>query len=96
MARLESAIKNIVDVFVEYANSDGKLNQAELKKLIDKEIENSEVKAKIQTVDLDTAMGKLDKNRDGEIDFREFSKCVDFMSKCLYRWKTGKGQECED
>uniref|UniRef100_A0A3B3I3M8 EF-hand domain-containing protein n=1 Tax=Oryzias latipes TaxID=8090 RepID=A0A3B3I3M8_ORYLA len=72
MARMEKAIKDIVDMFLEYANGDGKLSKDELKKMIEKEIQNPELKAKICAVDFDKAMKRMDKNRDGEIDFKEF------------------------
>lgn len=46
MARLEQAIRNIVDMFVEYADGDGNLNKEEFKKLLEKEIENPEIKVR--------------------------------------------------
>lgn len=36
-------------------------------------------------------MQKLDKNHDGEVNFREFSRCVMDLTKLLYQSKTGKG-----
>ncbi|GLD63683.1 protein S100-A1-like isoform X1 [Lates japonicus] len=96
MARMEQAIQNIVDMFVEYADGDGKLNKEELRKMMEKEIQNPEIKAKICAVDLDKIMERMDRNRDGEVNFREFVKCVVFMAKCLYRKKTGRCQEDED
>uniref|UniRef100_A0A3P9I4S3 EF-hand domain-containing protein n=1 Tax=Oryzias latipes TaxID=8090 RepID=A0A3P9I4S3_ORYLA len=93
MARMEQAIKDIVDMFLEYANGDGKLNKDELTKMIDKEIKNPELKAKICAVDFDKAMERMDKNRDGEIDFKEFLKCMSCMAKCYYQKKTGNGKE---
>lgn len=44
MARMEQAIKDMVDMFLEYANGDGKLNKDELKSMIQKEIQNPELK----------------------------------------------------
>ncbi|XP_049439862.1 protein S100-A6-like [Epinephelus fuscoguttatus] len=96
MSRLEQAIATIVDVFVDHANGDGNLNKGELAKLWEKEIENPEIKAKISSANCAKIMGKIDRNRDGEINFREFVKCVGFMAKCHYREKTGRGQEDED
>ena len=32
----------------------------------------------------------LDKNHDGEVNFREFCRCVCVLSKCYYNKKTGK------
>lgn len=45
----------------------------------------------------------LDKNHDGEVNFKEFCRCVSDLAKCYYSKKTGKGgkkgkgknQECE-
>lgn len=33
----------------------------------------------------------LDKNHDGEVNFREFCRCVCDLAKCYYHKKTGKG-----
>ncbi|XP_024122877.1 protein S100-A6 [Oryzias melastigma] len=93
MARMEQAIKDMVDMFLEYANGDGKLNKDELKNMIQKEIQNPELKAKLCAVDFDKAMERMDKNRDGEIDFKEFLKCMSCMAKCYYKKKTGKDNE---
>lgn len=47
MSRLEEAIKNIVDVFLESAGNDTskfKMGQDELKDMLDKEIQSPEIK----------------------------------------------------
>lgn len=49
--------------------------------------------AKLCAVDFDKAMERMDKNRDGEIDFKEFLKCMSCMAKCYYTKKTGKDNE---
>lgn len=36
-------------------------------------------------------MEMLDKNHDGEVNFREFCRCVSDLAKCYYHKKTGKG-----
>ena len=49
MARLEQVITNIVDIFLEYADDDGKkhqLNTEELKKVLEKEIQSPELKVR--------------------------------------------------
>ena len=49
MARLEQVITNIVDVFLEYADDDGKkpqLNIEELKKVLELEIQSPELKVR--------------------------------------------------
>ncbi|CAG6015378.1 unnamed protein product [Menidia menidia] len=91
MARMEQAIQNVVDLFSEYADGDGKLNREELEKLVEKEIQNPELKAKLSAGDLDEAMGRMDRNRDGEIDFKEFMKCLSFVALRCYCKKMGKG-----
>lgn len=121
MARLEDSIKNIVELFVEYADGDGKLNKDELKNMMEKEIQNPELKvrltcnchpvffhwhtftqtfckmqSKIAAGDFEKAMGRMDRNRDGEINFREFLMCLSFMAKCYYQKKTGKGRDDDE
>lgn len=52
MARLDGAITNIVDVFMDYADDGGKkrqLNKEELKKLFEQEIECPELKVNNST-----------------------------------------------
>lgn len=44
--RIEDAIKNLVEVFIEYSNSDLLLNKAELMKMMEKEIQNPEIKVR--------------------------------------------------
>ncbi|XP_047454954.1 protein S100-A6-like [Mugil cephalus] len=95
MGRMEDVIKNMVDMFVEYADGDGKLSKEELKKLMETEISNPEIKAKMNSANHEKIMGRLDRNRDGELNFREFCMCVGFMAKCAYHKKTGKGDENE-
>ncbi|KAA8591640.1 S100 calcium binding protein W [Etheostoma spectabile] len=94
MARLEQVITNIVDIFLQYADDDGKkhqLNKEELKKVLEKEIQSPELKNQISADDIGEAMEMLDKNHDGEVNFREFCRCVSVLAKCYYNKKTGKG-----
>lgn len=47
MARLDQVITNIVDIFLEYANNEGRkhqLNKDELKKVLQQEIQSPELK----------------------------------------------------
>lgn len=49
MTRLEDAINNIVEVFLEYAGNDPrkpKLNEEELKTMLEKEIQSPEMKVR--------------------------------------------------
>ncbi|KAG8010042.1 hypothetical protein GBF38_014195, partial [Nibea albiflora] len=94
MARLEQVITNIVDIFLEYADDEGKkrqLNKDELKKVLEKEIQHPELKDKINANDIEEAMEMLDKNHDGEVNFREFCRCVCVLAKSYYQKRTGKG-----
>uniref|UniRef100_A0A3P8RZI1 S100/CaBP-9k-type calcium binding subdomain domain-containing protein n=1 Tax=Amphiprion percula TaxID=161767 RepID=A0A3P8RZI1_AMPPE len=68
--RLDSVITNIVEVFIEYAEEEGKgkkhkLSKEELKSVLDHEIQSSELKGEINTDDIEQAMEMLDKNHDG-------------------------------
>lgn len=36
-------------------------------------------------------MQKMDKNQDGEVNFKEYSRCVMNLAKALYQSKTGRG-----
>lgn len=52
MARLEQVIVSIVDMFVEYADDNGKnlkINKDKFKMLLEKEIQNSEIKVRHST-----------------------------------------------
>ncbi|XP_008278904.1 protein S100-G-like [Stegastes partitus] len=96
MARLDSVITNIVDIFMEYADEEGKgkkhqLSKDELKMLLDQEIQSPELKGKINTDDIEQALEMLDKNHDGEVNFREFCRCICDLAKCYYHKKTGRG-----
>ncbi|CAB1448745.1 unnamed protein product [Pleuronectes platessa] len=94
MARLDHVITNIVDIFLEYAEDEGKkrqLNKEELKKVLQQEIQSPELKGTINADDIEEAMQMLDKNHDGEVNFREFCRCVSDLAKCHYNKKTGKG-----
>ncbi|XP_042280897.1 S100 calcium binding protein W [Thunnus thynnus] len=94
MARLEQVITNIVDIFLEYADDEGKkrkLNKDEFKMVLEKEIQSAELKGKINANDIEEAMEMLDKNHDGEVNFKEFCRCVSVLAKCYYDSKTGKG-----
>lgn len=49
MARLDQVITNIVDIFLDYADDEGKkktLNKEELKKVLEKEIQTPELKVR--------------------------------------------------
>lgn len=94
MARLDQVITNIVDIFMEYADDEGKkgkLNKNEFKMMLEKEIQSAELKGKINANDIEEAMEMLDKNHDGEVNFKEFCRCVSVLAKCYYHSKTGKG-----
>ncbi|XP_059195101.1 protein S100-A5-like [Centropristis striata] len=94
--RLENAVKEIIQIFVDHANGDGKLSKEELKNLFDKEIECAEAKAKICAGDCDKIMRLMDKNRNKEIEFKEYLRAVAFIAKGCYQKKTGRDQEDDD
>ncbi|CAG6015379.1 unnamed protein product [Menidia menidia] len=79
---------------MEYADDGGKkrqLNKDELKKMLEQEIQSPELKSNINADDIEEAMEMLDKNHDGEVNFREFCRCISVLAKCYYHKKTGKG-----
>ncbi|XP_041844370.1 S100 calcium binding protein W [Melanotaenia boesemani] len=94
MARLDQVITNIVDIFMDYSEDGGKkrqLNKEELKKVFEQEMQSPELKGNINADDIEEAMEMLDKNHDGEVNFREFCRCVSVLAKCYYHKKTGRG-----
>ncbi|KAK5862261.1 hypothetical protein PBY51_017673 [Eleginops maclovinus] len=94
MSRLQDIIKSMVELYVEYSDTDGKLSKEELMTMMDKEIECSEMKEKIKSKKCEKKADRM--GRDGEIDFREFSRCVSFLANSCYHKKTGKGKDCGD
>ncbi|RXN05437.1 guanylate-binding 1-like protein [Labeo rohita] len=76
MSKLEKAIVAIVEVFEEYAGTDDQkkqLSNAELGQLIKAQITSPEFKDKMDSDNIKEVMEELDKNHDGEVNFREFS-----------------------
>ncbi|KAG7475119.1 S100-A6-like [Solea senegalensis] len=55
-------------------NRKRQLNKEELKKVLEQEIQSPELKGNINADDIEQAMTLLDKNHDGEINFREFCR----------------------
>ncbi|KAK1895253.1 Protein S100-A7 [Dissostichus eleginoides] len=94
MSRLQEIIKNMVELYVEYSDADGKLSKEELMTMVDKEIECAEMKDKIKAKRFEKQAGCI--ARDGEIDFRVFSRCVISLANNCYHKKTGKGKDCGD
>lgn len=94
MARLEKVITSIYEIFMEYADDEGKkkqLNKKELQELLEREIQSPELKDKISAADINEAMEMIDKNHDGEVNFREFCRCVSVLAKCYFQCKNNKG-----
>ncbi|KAM4600700.1 S100 calcium binding protein W isoform 1-T2 [Polymixia lowei] len=92
--RLEQVIVSMVEMFEQYAGQDDnktQISMEELKQMLEKEVETPELKEKIHADDIKEAMELLDKNHDGEVNFREFSRCVAALAKGYYRQKKGKG-----
>ncbi|XP_062321975.1 S100 calcium binding protein W [Osmerus eperlanus] len=93
MSRLEKAVVSIVEVFEEYAGQDDKkrqLSSSELQELLQKEMSNPEFQGKIDPEDIKEAMEIIDKNHDGEVNFREFSRCVSMLALGYFHKKHGK------
>lgn len=57
---------------------------------------------KVDPDNIKEAMDELDKNHDGEVNFREFSQCIAGLAKAYYTKKhgkdkcRGKGRGCQD
>ncbi|XP_016387685.1 protein S100-A5-like [Sinocyclocheilus rhinocerous] len=105
MSKLEKAIVAIVEVFEEYAGTDEQktqLSNAELGQLIKAQITSPEFKDKVDPDNIKEAMEELDKNHDGEVNFREFSQCIAGLARAYYIKKhgkekcRGKGKGCQD
>ncbi|XP_072536544.1 S100 calcium binding protein W [Salminus brasiliensis] len=93
MSKLEKAIVAIVEVFEEYAGADDNkkaLSNAELSALVSKQLSSPEFQSKIDKEDIQEAMEKIDKNHDGQVNFREFSQCVALLAKGYFKMKHGK------
>ncbi|XP_036790494.1 protein S100-A5-like [Oncorhynchus mykiss] len=97
MSRLEKAIVSMVEVFEEYATKDDKnrqLSGTELAELMKKELVIPEFHGKVEPAVLQEAMTNLDKNHDGEINFREFSMFLATLARGYYIARNkGKGNK---
>ncbi|XP_056142515.1 S100 calcium binding protein W [Lampris incognitus] len=96
MPHLEQVIVSMVEMFEEYANEGGKkhpISMNEFKEVLEKELEAPGLKEKIHADDVREAVEMLDKNHDGEVNFREFSRCVAVLAKGYYKQKRGKGSK---
>ncbi|KAI4877881.1 hypothetical protein NFI96_033318 [Prochilodus magdalenae] len=93
MSKLEKAIVAIVEVFEEYAGADDnkkKLSNAELSELIKNQLSSADFKDKIDKDVVQEALGKIDRNQDGQVNFGEFSQCVSILARGYFRKKHGK------
>ncbi|XP_073704032.1 S100 calcium binding protein W [Garra rufa] len=104
-SKLEQAIVAIVEVFEEYAGKDDQkkqLSNAELGELIKAQITSPEFKDKVDPDNIKEVMEDLDKNHDGELNFREFSQCIAGLARAYYVKKhgkdkcQGKGRGCQN
>ncbi|KAL1259415.1 hypothetical protein QQF64_009992 [Cirrhinus molitorella] len=104
-SKLEKAIVAIVEVFEEYAGTDEQkkqLSNAELLQLIKAQITSAEFKDKVDPDKIKEVMEELDKNHDGEVNFREFSQCIAGLARAYFVKKhgkekcKGKGKGCQD
>ncbi|XP_066539997.1 S100 calcium binding protein W [Hoplias malabaricus] len=99
MSKLEKVILSMVEVFEEYKSKDVQrktLTNAEFSELIKRELASDNLKGKIEEEEIKEAIEKIDKNHDGEVNFREFSQCVSALAKGYYKKKHGKGKKEKD
>ncbi|KAK5862262.1 hypothetical protein PBY51_017674 [Eleginops maclovinus] len=66
MSRLQNVIKGMVELYEEYSDADGKISKEEMMKMVDKEVECSEMKEKLKAK-------KCDKNHAMERSTSEIS-----------------------
>ncbi|XP_053092276.1 S100 calcium binding protein W isoform X2 [Pangasianodon hypophthalmus] len=96
MSKLEKAIVATVEVFKEYAGKDDdkkRLSNTELSALIKDQLSSPELKSKIDPDDISEALGRIDRNNDGEVSFKEFSQCVAQLSLGYFRKNYGKDKQ---
>ncbi|XP_056618940.1 S100 calcium binding protein W [Triplophysa dalaica] len=96
MSKLEQAIVAIVEVFEEFAGKDDKksqLSKTELSDLIKSQLSSGPFKDKVDPENIKEVMDDLDKNRDGDVNFGEFSKYVACLAKGYYRKKHGDDKD---
>ncbi|XP_008321344.1 protein S100-B-like [Cynoglossus semilaevis] len=94
MARLDKVIIDLVDTYMHHASQQGdkrKMTMTELKNILENEISNPDLKEVITPGSIEQATKVLDKDGDGEINFREFCRCVSLVAKDYYQSKKGKG-----
>ncbi|KAJ8383793.1 hypothetical protein AAFF_G00214800 [Aldrovandia affinis] len=100
MSKLEQSVVSLVELFEEYAGQDEKktqLSPAELKQLLENELSREDFKKKFNPEQIDEVMKKLNKNHDGQINFREFCNFVSILAKGYFKQKKGKaGAEKEE
>ncbi|KAI5105856.1 hypothetical protein C0J45_3553, partial [Silurus meridionalis] len=88
MSKLEKCIVALVEVFEEYAGKDEdkmKLSNAELGALVKGQL--SEFQSKIDPEELKDVLQKIDKNRDGQVSYKEFSQFVAQLSQGYFKKK---------
>ncbi|XP_027009078.1 protein S100-B-like [Tachysurus fulvidraco] len=93
MSKLEKAIVAIVEVFEECAGTDEdkrKLSNAELGTLIKSQLSSPEFRDKVDQEAVKEALEGIDKNRDGQVSFKEFSQCIAKLSDGYFIKKYGK------
>ncbi|XP_062847981.1 S100 calcium binding protein W [Trichomycterus rosablanca] len=98
MSKLEKAIIAIEEVFVEYAGTDDNkknLSNAELSALIKAQLSSPEFQGKMDQEDVSESLDKIDKNHDGQVNFKEFSQCVAHLAQSYFKKKHGKDKGCK-
>ncbi|XP_062847985.1 protein S100-B-like [Trichomycterus rosablanca] len=96
MSKLEKAIVSMLEVFEEYAGTDDNkksLSNAELKTLIQNQLSSPEFQAKVDQEDVREALDKMDKDKDGQVNFKEFTESMSRLAQGYYKKKFCKGQK---
>ncbi|XP_051272172.1 protein S100-B-like [Dicentrarchus labrax] len=83
MSDLESGMVNIIKVFQKYSGQKCKLRKAELKALINNEMNNFIMKIQ-ENETLDELFADLDQNGDLEIDFKEFITLISMVTSACH------------
>uniref|UniRef100_A0A3Q1EUJ3 Protein S100-B-like n=1 Tax=Acanthochromis polyacanthus TaxID=80966 RepID=A0A3Q1EUJ3_9TELE len=83
MSDLESGMVSIVRVFHKYSGLKGKLRKAELKELINNEMNHFIMKIQ-ENETLDELFADLDQNGDLEIDFKEFIALIAMVTSACH------------
>ncbi|XP_057690120.1 uncharacterized protein LOC130914703 [Corythoichthys intestinalis] len=90
MPRFDRCIDDILDLFDEYANDESEcLSRDEFKQLATSILESKEYCGKLESIDLDELFDRIDTNNDGELNYKEYVRCLGELIVC-FRKKNGR------